>query len=1183
MATRKLSSRTRATNAYGAPTASSSSSSGARNRSVLTKARTELTTPVEDPNEALEGSIPSSQSTGKKAFNPTDAGESNIKVVIRCRRRSEREIQEGSPIIISTEGAKGQNITIQTAPIASVLGVVTLPPTRTYPFDAVFGPEADQAMIYQDVVYPMLDEVLKGYNCTLFAYGQTGTGKTYTMQGDVSLSPLGNPTAQAGMIPRTLFKLFHQLESSGCDYSVKISYVELYNEELRDLIATEQDGQSGLKIFDDASKRGVFIQGLEDTPVKDFNHALTLLAKGSQKRQIAATKFNDHSSRSHSVFAITVHCKETSSLGDDVLKVGKFNLVDLAGSENIGRSGAENKRAREAGMINQSLLTLGRVINALVDKSSHVPYRESKLTRLLQDSLGGRTKTCIIATVSPARSNMEETLSTLDYALRAKSIRNKPEVNQRMSRNALLKEYVGEIERLKSDLLAAREKNGIYFSEETWTQINNEHELRQTEVEESKKQVEIIESQMRSVREEFEQSIALLMKTDGELRSTKEKLRTREGELAMKEGELNNVRTAFEEEVVIRKAHASTEETLNDVAVGLKQVVEESTGDVSGLFSKIERKLQEFETKSKTIKGQSSLLESETRSFMSVVEAFVKSSEQTLTKTKAIADSFRKKEILSLICYRQSLDEQLKRISGVAKAIQSKEDASDQNLNSIWTIVKEVQDRLANELSMWSGSTQNDIQTLYVDIEQLTATNFTTSEQAMQTLWSVMEKLVRDARSTVENERKSAERQNELISHGARMEITRLKEQNARLSEQLDSERKNAMKSRDELVKRVSSLLVDFAEERDRGLRETVFGMQESNIQSTENLDTLVKKHDVLVAEAGVRNRAWSMSLDKAAVEGSQAKQSATESIHATSTSVQDGLSNLRNMTAEAIKSHSEGIIHVSKSLNSCSKVFEREHKIKRARIESSTHLANDAQSTLQKTQEVLDATTKGFDSFGKQLATESDLLYNEFHAHASAAAFHVSTVQQHNRRILEEGTRQNPPTGTTPQKRKWSYVDKWERTQNRSDLLRDYRRQRSSAALETVYPLASPTQAVPERQELESIEEEPEGSGSNEEESGNVAADSTEQIVSEIAVKEEPQSDPQRLLEASSSAPSSDCPEAPKPAPVSVPSVPKLARRESGLPTMKTVPVRTTLQEKSTNIIAETRTRITRPSRFRR
>ncbi|KAG8923926.1 kinesin motor protein cin8, partial [Tulasnella sp. 417] len=341
--------------------------------------------------------------------------EMNVQVVVRCRIRSEREIADGSPIIVSTQGARSEEITVETGSATSNMGIYTQAPTKTYPFDRVFGPEADQAMIYNDVVQPILEEVVQGYNCTLFAYGQTGTGKTYTMQGDLTPSVTGGPCADAGMVPRVLSRLYKYLESSVADYSVKLSYVELYNEELRDLLAPEMSAPAGsaqpmglagtangggLKIFDEAGtgKRGVLIQGLEDTPVKDFNHAIALLRKGSHRRQIASTKFNDHSSRSHSIFTITVHTKETCSKGDEALRVGKLNLVDLAGSENIGRSGAENKRAREAGMINQSLLTLGRVINALVDQSPHVPYRESKLTRLLQDSLGGRTKTCIIAT-----------------------------------------------------------------------------------------------------------------------------------------------------------------------------------------------------------------------------------------------------------------------------------------------------------------------------------------------------------------------------------------------------------------------------------------------------------------------------------------------------------------------------------------------------------------------------------------------------------------------------------------------------------------------------------------------------------------------------------------------------------------------------------------------------------------
>ena len=216
---------------------------------------------------------------------------------------------------------------------------------------------------------------------------------SYTMHGDVKPTPMGNPSAHAGIIPRVLFRLFHELETSFTDFVVKISYIELYNEELRDLLGNDlpptnnsmqpmgmaakdaKGAEGGLKIFDDAGKRGVLIQGLEEIVVKDSKSAIALLTKGSEHKQIAATKFNDHSSRSHSVFTITVHIKESGPAGEDLLRIGKLNLVDLAGSENIGRSGAENKRAREAGMINQSLLTLGRVINALVDKAQHIPYR----------------------------------------------------------------------------------------------------------------------------------------------------------------------------------------------------------------------------------------------------------------------------------------------------------------------------------------------------------------------------------------------------------------------------------------------------------------------------------------------------------------------------------------------------------------------------------------------------------------------------------------------------------------------------------------------------------------------------------------------------------------------------------------------------------------------------------------
>jgi kinesin family protein 11 len=421
------------------------------------------------------------------------------------------------------------------------------------------------------------------------------------MQGDLGRTPLGNPSVHAGMIPRVLFRLFHHLETNVPDYSVKVSYLEIYNEELRDLLGHElaapvgtqqpmgKDSQKteGLKIFDDSGKKGVFVQGLEEVGVRSSEEALAVLNKGSQRRQMAATKMNEHSSRSHAVFTLTVHTKETSTAGEDLLRVGKMNLVDLAGSESIGRSGAVDTRAREAGMINQSLLTLGRVISALEERTSHIPYRESKLTRLLQDSLGGRTKTCIIATVSPARSNMEETNSTLNYALKAKSIRNRPQVNQRMTRNSLLKEYVSEIERLKADVQAAREKNGLFISEERWKEHEEEQELARTEALEAKNQVGIIESRLRNMQEEFDQSIAVLKIKDSELKDVREKIAETEQVLEQTKGELQETEDALRDETVVRKAHEETEAALHEVATGLREVATQGLSDLDGVFSKL--------------------------------------------------------------------------------------------------------------------------------------------------------------------------------------------------------------------------------------------------------------------------------------------------------------------------------------------------------------------------------------------------------------------------------------------------------------------------------------------------------------------------------------------------------------------------------------------------------------------
>uniref|UniRef100_G3R860 Kinesin-like protein KIF11 n=1 Tax=Gorilla gorilla gorilla TaxID=9595 RepID=G3R860_GORGO len=469
----------------------------------------------------------------------------NIQVVVRCRPFNLAERKASAHSIVECDPVR-KEVSVRTG------GLADKSSRKTYTFDMVFGASTKQIDVYRSVVCPILDEVIMGYNCTIFAYGQTGTGKTFTMEGE--RSPNEEYTWEedplAGIIPRTLHQIFEKLTDNGTEFSVKVSLLEIYNEELFDLLNPSSDVSERLQMFDDPrNKRGVIIKGLEEITVHNKDEVYQILEKGAAKRTTAATLMNAYSSRSHSVFSVTIHMKETTIDGEELVKIGKLNLVDLAGSENIGRSGAVDKRAREAGNINQSLLTLGRVITALVERTPHVPYRESKLTRILQDSLGGRTRTSIIATISPASLNLEETLSTLEYAHRAKNILNKPEVNQKLTKKALIKEYTEEIERLKRDLAAAREKNGVYISEENFRVMSGKLTVQEEQI------VELIEK------------------------------------IGAVEEELNRVTNfVFLVETGFHHVGQAGLKLLTSGDPPLLNTVEETTKDVSGLHSKLDRK-----------------------------------------------------------------------------------------------------------------------------------------------------------------------------------------------------------------------------------------------------------------------------------------------------------------------------------------------------------------------------------------------------------------------------------------------------------------------------------------------------------------------------------------------------------------------------------------------------------------
>ncbi|WFD29194.1 Kinesin- motor protein [Malassezia sp. CBS 17886] len=538
--------------------------------------------------------------------NTRAAGDANIKVVVRvrcvrdalCDLMHRGAAHSGGEAVLDADGPRGAQVRVRDVSAAGVRAATTFGPderafAKTYTFDHVFGVDADQGMVYQDAVAGVLDEVLQGYNCTVFAYGQTGTGKTYTMEGELA-SNMGTYAAEAGVIPRTLFRLFHVLETRGDEYGVKMSMVELYNEELRDLLHGDADTSGTraepLRMFEDPRGRGIMLQGLEEVPILSAEHGVRLLRQGSQARHVAATRCNDTSSRSHSVCTLTVYVKETGARGEEVMRTGKLNLVDLAGSENIARSGAEKGRAREAGLINQSLLTLGRVINALVEGNSHIPYRESRLTRLLQDSLGGRTKTCIIATVSDERGNMDETLSTLDYALRAKSIKNRPELNQRMTRAALIREYVSENDRLRSDLHATRTKSGIYVSEENWAARESEQAALARHAEDSRRAAEVAQSRLASMREQLEQNARHMARREADAEAAEAAHQARHAELQCARSEAAALSRALDEETHLHRARAQSEQRLHRHAVQLQATVTDATRDVHGLFAKLQRR-----------------------------------------------------------------------------------------------------------------------------------------------------------------------------------------------------------------------------------------------------------------------------------------------------------------------------------------------------------------------------------------------------------------------------------------------------------------------------------------------------------------------------------------------------------------------------------------------------------------
>ncbi|RVE45672.1 hypothetical protein evm_009687 [Chilo suppressalis] len=458
----------------------------------------------------------------EKSARPRTALNECVKVVVRCRPLSDKEKKEGYDEVKKRPEQKwyerlSAKTVAENKKSDAPLQVVKVWPERgavqvynpkgqdkLFTYDAAYDNSANTQTIYDEMVRPLVASVLDGFNGCVFAYGQTGTGKTHTMEGTAD---------HEGVIPRAFRHIWAHIETSASPdvtHLVSCSYVELYLEDVRDLLA--KDGKK--LTIRGQELNGFYIPEMTSVVCKSAAEMVRVMRAGNRNRAAGRTDMNEHSSRSHAVFLVTV---ETAHRANNRIRVGKLNLVDLAGSERQRKTGASADRLREAARINQALSSLGNVISALAENSPHVPYRDSKLTRILQDSLGGNSKTIMIANIGPASYNYDETVTTLRYAHRAKAIKNKP-IRNEDPKDAKLREYQAEIERLRA-LISQRRRPARPRAppapapaqaapppkEEETESIESEHLLAESTIEQEKCKTEELEQQIKLLEDRLVQ------------------------------------------------------------------------------------------------------------------------------------------------------------------------------------------------------------------------------------------------------------------------------------------------------------------------------------------------------------------------------------------------------------------------------------------------------------------------------------------------------------------------------------------------------------------------------------------------------------------------------------------------------------------------------------------------------
>ncbi|KAH0785671.1 Kinesin motor domain containing protein [Histomonas meleagridis] len=565
-----------------------------------------------------------------------------VKVAVRLRPMNSKEIAKGykQDLRIDQKNASAYITNPQGTEVQ-------------FTYDFAFPDNCSQEDIYEITAAPIVNSVLEGYNGTIFAYGQTGTGKTFTMEGDTK-------GKNRGIEFRAFEHIFDYMtaNSDSHKFSITATYVELYNEQVRDLLVPA-DKVSNLTIHEDPAAGSFYIKGVSSRNIQTMDDLLNLQAEGSKHRTTRATNMNEDSSRSHAILSIVIETLTQIEGGQHVRKA-RLNLVDLAGSERAYKTGAEGQGLKEGASINYALMILGNCISALTTRGHHhIPYRDSSLTKLLRDSLGGNAKTLMIATLGPADYNFSESLSTLRYAERAKKIENKPKVNMD-PKDALLMKYQEELQMLQEQLKnggnggainrAPTEEEIKEMEKKLEAQRNQlaqashlaqeERDALQKKLDERKKKIELEKAKQSKFLGRLQELNKFLVggsqklmeqtkKNEEEINAIKEKLKKREERALQMEKELQEKK---------QKKHQMIEQckTINEKVTLINNKFHETVHEYKNLKAKKEEVQKAFQEDSEQLALQIDLLNRQVESYKLILKNFVPKNEVKRIKKQAV-------------------------------------------------------------------------------------------------------------------------------------------------------------------------------------------------------------------------------------------------------------------------------------------------------------------------------------------------------------------------------------------------------------------------------------------------------------------------------------------------------------------------------------------------------------------